>query len=145
MYDRTNPDWAPTLKLEEMTPTESLKKHAELERKQNRFQRTAKRQETKMRNDAASALLHLQDSCQHTPRSSQSPQTGKVINPCDEKSHFTAREENTLQDHHPIGKKLNHDPQIVVFPCRYRDVTHIQMETTNTVKPTVQTGPMVTT
>ncbi|XP_057688682.1 zinc finger protein 462-like isoform X2 [Corythoichthys intestinalis] len=67
MYDRTNPDWAPTLKLEEMTPTESLKKHAELERKQNRFQRTAKRQEAKMRNDVASALLHLQDSCQHTP------------------------------------------------------------------------------
>uniref|UniRef100_A0AAV2KDQ1 THAP domain-containing protein 1 n=1 Tax=Knipowitschia caucasica TaxID=637954 RepID=A0AAV2KDQ1_KNICA len=54
MYERSNPDWAPTLKLGEMlTPTKSQKKQAEIETKQKRFQRVMKRQETKEKHHAA--------------------------------------------------------------------------------------------
>ncbi|XP_053375396.1 uncharacterized protein LOC128547268 [Mercenaria mercenaria] len=62
MYERSNPDWAPTLKLGDiLTPRKSEKKLRKLETAEKRFNRVQERQKTKEKHHIARALLALYD------------------------------------------------------------------------------------
>lgn len=70
IYERSHPDWAPTLKLGETKPQ---KNQAEAESKLKRYQRVVKRREIKEKHVAAKALLELKDDLQLTCEEPSSP------------------------------------------------------------------------
>ncbi|XP_052260820.1 uncharacterized protein LOC127864990 [Dreissena polymorpha] len=97
MYERSNPDWAPTLLLgEDLTPSKSLKKEKKIETNKKRYQRKLDRDEVQEKHHVARALIELQ---------SESPEIQEIFTAVPLASESTSKPPN-----HSVESELLESP-----------------------------------